>query len=27
MPEKIIKSPFPSELDDYIDLTEKLGEG
>ena len=27
MPEKIVKSCFPPELDDFIDLFEKLGEG
>lgn len=27
MPEKICKSIFPPELDDYIDQSEKLGEG
>ena len=27
MPEKVIKSCFPPELDDFIDLSEKLGEG
>lgn len=27
MPEKIVKSCFPPELDDFIDLSEKLGEG
>ena len=27
MPEKIDKSCFPPELDDFIDLSEKLGEG